>query len=160
MTPKNNVTRFLDAKGVEYSTHELPGEKMGALQAAAYLEIAAELMYKTIVIKRPGRKNPVLAVVPGTGEVDLKALSRHLGEKKVQTTSQREAEELTGLQSGGISPLALLHKNFSVVVDESALHHAQIYISGGQIGLTIQLAATALIHLTEAKTAQISISLV
>jgi Cys-tRNA(Pro)/Cys-tRNA(Cys) deacylase len=113
-------------------------------------------VYKTIVITREGKGKPVLAVVPGPYEVDLKALAKALGEKKVLLPTEREAEKLTGLQAGGISPLALLQRGFQVVLDESALAHAEIYISGGQRGLDIRLPVEALVALTNAKLAQIS----
>jgi len=63
---------------------------------------------------------------------------------------------MTGLLSGGISPLALINKGFQVVVDESAIDRGTILISGGQRGLQIQLAAQNLIKLTNARTARIS----
>lgn len=71
-------------------------------------------------------------------------------------TTLREAEALTGLKAGGISPLALINKGFQVVIDESAIKRITILISGGQRGLQIQLAAQDLIRLTNARTARIS----
>jgi Cys-tRNA(Pro)/Cys-tRNA(Cys) deacylase len=94
--------------------------------------------------------------VPGPGEVDLKALAKALGEKKVTLPTQRKAEQLTGLQAGGISPLALLHRGFQVVLDASAQNHSEIYISAGQRGMNIRLPTFALISLTQASLAEIS----
>jgi len=71
-------------------------------------------------------------------------------------TTLREAEALTGLKAGGISPLALINKGFQVVIDETALERGKILISGGQRGLQIQLASQDLIRLTNARTARIS----
>jgi Cys-tRNA(Pro)/Cys-tRNA(Cys) deacylase len=152
----NNITRLLDAHKIPYTAFELPNEKLGAIEAAQYMGVNPELVYKTIVITREGKGKPVLAVVPGPYEVDLKALAKALGEKKVLLPTEREAEKLTGLQSGGISPLALLQRGFQVVLDESALAHAEIYISGGQRGLDIRLPVEVLVALTNAKLAQIS----
>lgn len=152
----NNVTRLLDSRKIPYTAFELPNEKLGALEAAQYLGVNPELVYKTIVITREGKGKPILAVVPGPQEVDLKALAKALGEKKVLLPNEREAERLTGLQAGGISPLALLQRGFQVVLDESARSHAEIYISGGQRGLNIRLPVDALISLTNARVAKIS----
>jgi Cys-tRNA(Pro)/Cys-tRNA(Cys) deacylase len=88
--------------------------------------------------------------------VNLKALARALGLKKVILASQKQAEQLTKLQAGGISPLALLNRGFQVVVDNSAELLEVIYISGGKRGLNIRLAASDLIKLTDAKIALIS----
>jgi Cys-tRNA(Pro)/Cys-tRNA(Cys) deacylase len=65
--------------------------------------------------------------------------------------TEREAEHLTGLQAGGISPLALFNKGFQVVIDTSAQNFSEIYISGGQRGLNIRLAVLELARLTNAQ---------
>jgi Cys-tRNA(Pro)/Cys-tRNA(Cys) deacylase len=156
MPIKNNVTRLLDQRKIKYQVFELPKEKLGAEATAELLGQPLELIYKTIVIKREGRGKPLLAVVPGTGEVDLKALARVVGEKKVYLTTQVEAEGLTSLQAGGISPLALLNRGFQVVIDDSAQSHPAIFVSGGQRGMNIRLSAGDLIELTGALTAAIT----
>lgn len=141
---------MLEAKDIAYSPYDLPNKKLSALEVADFLGIEPELVFKTIVALRPGSGKPILALVPSTYEVDLKSLSRVLGEKKVKLASQKEAETLTGLQTGGISPLALLQKGFTVVIDNSIELQAEIYISGGQRGLNICLPTEALIRLTNA----------
>ena len=155
---KNNVTRLLDARGIPYQAYELPAEKLGALETARILGVLPEIVYKTIVVTREGKGKPILAVVPGTDEVDLKALARALGEKKVNLPTEREAEQLTGLQAGGISPLALINRGFQVVVDATAELYDLIHISGGQRGLNISLPPHALITLTQASVAEICAS--
>ncbi len=153
---KNNVTRFLDQRKVKYQVFELPAEKLGAEETAGLLGVPLEVVFKTIVVKREGRGKPILAVVPGTGEVDLKALAKAVGEKKVYLATQQEAEALTRLQAGGISPLALLNRGFQVVVDSASLSHEMVHISGGQRGLNICLPVRDLVQLTGAGTAPIS----
>lgn len=152
----NNVTRFLQAHGIPYQAYELPPEKLGAVETARLLGINPDLVYKTIVIQRE-RGKPVLAVIPGTHRVDLKLVAAVLGEKKVLLPTERQAEQLTGLQAGGISPLALLHKGFQVILDEAAQQHEQIHISGGQRGLNIRLPVKALLEITRARVARISV---
>jgi Cys-tRNA(Pro)/Cys-tRNA(Cys) deacylase len=154
--PTNNVTRFLEARKIPYSAFETPVEKLGAVETAQILGVPLEIVYKTIVLTpqtRPGK--PVLAVVPGSGEVDLKRAAAVLGEKKITLPSEREAEQITGLQAGGISPLALLNKGFIILLDDSALQHELIHISGGQRGLNIRLPVQALITLTKARVGKI-----
>ncbi|MEJ5202089.1 MAG: YbaK/EbsC family protein [Anaerolineales bacterium] len=151
----NNVTRFLTARKIPFEVFELPEEKIGALEAAQLLNIPAYLMFKTIVITRDKGK-PILAVIPGDTVVDLKAVALFIGEKKVHLPTQREAEKLTGLLAGGISPLALLDKGFTVLVDEAAKQHEYIHISGGQRGVNIRLPVNAFIKLTNARLAKIS----
>lgn len=66
MTITNNVTRFLDARKVKYTAHELPAEKLGAVEAALYMDVPPDQVFKTIVIVRE-KKKPILAVIPGPG---------------------------------------------------------------------------------------------
>jgi Cys-tRNA(Pro)/Cys-tRNA(Cys) deacylase len=153
---KNNVTRMLESQGIPFRAFELPAEKLSALEAADYLGVDPALVYKTIVATRAATAKPVLALVSALQEVDLKALARALGEKKVHLASQKQAELLTGLQTGGISPLALLQHNFQVVMNDTAQALDEIYISGGQRGLNIRLPTDELIKLTNATIASIS----
>jgi Cys-tRNA(Pro)/Cys-tRNA(Cys) deacylase len=151
----NNVTRFLDSRKTSYEAFETPAEKLGAEETARFLNISPETVFKTIVVTREKPKKPILAVVPGPFHVDLKLLAAVLGEKKVHLPTEREAEQLTGLQAGGISPLALINRGFLVVVDSTATRYPEIHISGGQRGLNIKLAAEDLIKLTNARLAPI-----
>lgn len=155
---KNNVTRLLDANKIPYTAYDLPAEKLGANETARLLSVAPEIVYKTIVITREGKGKPILAVVPGTDEVDLKALAIAVGEKKLHLPTESEAERLTGLLAGGISPLALINKGFQVVVDATAELYDEIHISGGQRGLNIRLPSQGLITLTNARVAEICAS--
>ena len=154
--PTNNTTRMLEAKKIPFQAYELPAEKLGAVETARLLGVPLELVYKTIVVLREGKGKPILAVVPGTGEVDLKALAKALGEKKLRLPTEREAEQLTGLQAGGISPLALINKGFQVVIDAAAQNQPEIHVSGGQRGLNICLPVKALAQLTNARFAEVS----
>lgn len=152
----NNVTRMLDNRKISYKVFELPKEKVGAEETARLLEVAPDIVFKSIVIKRRGPGKPILAVVPANKEVNLKALARAVQEKKVSPATQSEAEKLTGLEAGGISPLALINRGFEVMIDRSALDHEVIHISGGERGLNIRLSAGDLIQLTRGKTASFS----
>lgn len=154
----NNVTRLLDSRKIPYTAYELPPEKLGALATARLLDVDPASVYKTIVVTREKsiKKRPLLVVIPGPNQVDLKALAAFLGEKKVYLSTEREAEQWTGLQAGGISPLALLNKGFQVVIDASVREQAEIHVSGGKRGLNIRLPVEAFIHATSARVASIS----
>ena len=108
------------------------------------------------MVLREKPKKPILVVIPGPSQVDLKALAKSLGEKKVTLATEREAEQITGLQVGGISPLALINQGFQVVIDTSALELDVIHISGGQRGMNISLQADALVMLTNARVDRVS----
>jgi Cys-tRNA(Pro)/Cys-tRNA(Cys) deacylase len=156
MSIVTNVTRLLDARKIPYTAYETPAEKLGALETARFLNVEPASVFKTIVVTREKPRKPLLVVVPGDAEVDLKLLAAALDEKKVTLPSEREAEQLTGLQAGGISPLALINKGFQVVIDASAQALGEIHISGGQRGLNIKLPAEALAKLVGARFAAVS----
>lgn len=152
----NNVTRLLEARKVPYQAFETPEEKLGALETARFLGVPEDQVFKTIVVLREGKGKPILAVVPGPLEVDLKKLARAVGEKKVILPTEREAERITGLQAGGISPLALLQRGFQMVIDSTVELFDEIHISGGQRGLNIRLPVKDLLEITEAQVAEIT----
>jgi Cys-tRNA(Pro)/Cys-tRNA(Cys) deacylase len=152
----NNVTRLLDSRKIPYTAFELPEEKLSAVETAQILAVPLDQVFKTIVVVREAKGKPILALVPGDKEVDLKALAKAVGEKKLRLPSEREAENLTGLQAGGISPLALINRGFQVILDESANNFLEIHISAGQRGLNLRLLVVDLIKLVNARLAVIS----
>lgn len=152
----NNITRLLDSRKIPYAIHEYPAEKLGALEVAGLIGAPPEEVYKTIVVRREGKGKPILAVVPAPTEVDLRMLAKAIDEKKVTLTTQREAEQITGLQTGGISPLALINRGFQVILDASAQKLERMYVSGGQRGLNISLPVGDFVRLVGARFAQIS----
>jgi Cys-tRNA(Pro)/Cys-tRNA(Cys) deacylase len=118
--------------------------------------MSPSVVFKTIVFTRVGKGKAILAVIPGNKEVNPKAVARALGEKKVRLTTQAEAERLTGLQAGGISPLALINKGFDVVLDDSAEGLGEIHISGGERGVNVRLPVKAFCDLTRAQFAPLT----
>ena len=152
----NNVTRLLDSKRISYKSFELPIKKLGAEETARFLGLEPNLVYKSIVITRLKGK-PILAVIPGTHRVNLKLIAVAVGEKKVSLPTEREAEKLTGLQAGGISPLALVNKGFQVLIAREAMNRFEIHVSGGQRGLNIRIPVKSLLELTHARFAAVSV---
>jgi Cys-tRNA(Pro)/Cys-tRNA(Cys) deacylase len=152
MTVRNNVTRLLDQRKVWYEPVEYdPSSFHSATEVAAMVGAPAGQVFKTIVVLREEKgKRPLLVIVPGDAEVDLKRLAAELGEKKLRVAPQREAESLTKLQVGGISALALINRGFDVILDRTAEHFAGdgIYVSGGQRGLNIKIKPVDLLALT------------
>lgn len=150
--PKTNAMRTLDARKISYQAFTYSVDIHSAEGAAAALGVSSEWVYKTLVVlPESGQGRPLLVMVPGTKELDLKGLGSSIGEKKLRMASQREAESLTGLVVGGISALALLSKNFRLFIDRAALDLEQIYINGGQRGLNLRLAPADLLAVTGAQ---------
>lgn len=135
--------RVLEQHGVAYTTFTFSPEIHSALGVAEAVGVPPETVYKTLVVLRPDGR-PLLAVIPGPASLDLKALAAATGVKKLSMASHTEAEHLTGLKVGGISPLALLHKRWPVVLDTSAESHEAILISAGQRGVNLRVPVAGL----------------
>lgn len=155
MAIRNNVTRLLDARKVWYEPVEYDAATFhSADEVAALVGAPPGQVFKTIVVLRGDpAKRPLLVIVPGDREVDLKRLAAGLGEKKLRVAPQREAEAVTKLQVGGISALALVNRGFDVVLDCSAEAFGEdgIYVSGGQRGLNVRIKPADLIAITGAR---------
>jgi Cys-tRNA(Pro)/Cys-tRNA(Cys) deacylase len=123
----------------------------GALVAAA-LDVAPERLFKTLIAEVDGALT--VAVVPVTGDLDLKALAVAAGGKRAALADRAAAERSSGYVRGGISPLGQ-RKRLPTVLDASALGLDRMYVSAGRRGLQVSLAPADLVRLTGATTADI-----
>ncbi len=144
--------RLLDARRVAYTVkvYDPAREFHSAEDAAALLSAPVETVYKTLVVLRESRGKSLLVMIPAHRQIDLKLLAKEIGEKRLRMATQREAEHLTGLQVGGISALALLHRGFEVVLDASARALETIHVSAGVRGIDLELSVEDLIAATRA----------
>ncbi len=118
------------------------------LEAAVALEWPPERVFKTLVAElADGRL--VVAIVPVTGQLDLKGLARAFGARRARMAQGPDAERATGYLLGGISPLGQ-RRRLPTVLDRSALEHELIAVSAGRRGLDMSLAPADLQTLTGA----------
>jgi len=151
---KNNVTRLLDSRKVDYSvmTYDYGAGVHSAVDVAAVVGKSPESVYKTLVVLADDPKHkPMLVIVPGPDTVDMKTLAKGVGVKKAHMSTYEEAEKLTGLLPGGISALALINKGFEVWLDEQARHLERITVSAGERGAQVELPVKEFIALTRAR---------
>ncbi|MEU6206965.1 Cys-tRNA(Pro) deacylase [Micromonospora musae] len=150
------ATALLTKRRVAHSTHPYDvspdAPNYGALVAAA-LGVPPERVFKTLVTVVDGAL--AVAVVPVTGELDLKALAAAVGGKRATLADRVAAERATGYVRGGISPLGQ-RKRLPTVLDSSALTFPTIYVSAGRRGLQLQLTPADLVALTDAGTAPLA----
>jgi len=145
--------RVLDQRKVAYEVHEYSPGIHSAVDAAQAMGIPVERVYKTLVVMRdPGpRAKPLLVMVPGDHELDLRGLARSTGDKKLRMATQKEAESLTGLLVGGIGALALLNRGFEIWIDPAARAHERIFVNAGQRGINLELGVEDLVRVTNAR---------
>jgi Cys-tRNA(Pro)/Cys-tRNA(Cys) deacylase len=77
-------------------------------------------------------------VIPGNFQLDLKALAKQTGDRKIDTVALKDVQPLTGYIRGGVTALAC-KKDFPVYVDEVAQLFDVISVSAGMRGLQILL---------------------
>ena len=153
--PRTNAMRLLDANKVAYEVLTFSPDIHSATGVAEAAQLDPDTVYKTLVVQRPGgkagRARPLLVMIAGDRQVDLKALAASLGEKKLSMATHDDAERLTGLQVGGISALALLNKGFDVCIDLAARNLYRVAVSAGQRGINVRLAVSDLVQVTRAR---------
>lgn len=147
---KTNALRLLDAYGIPYQLFTFSPDIHSATGVAQALGLPPHQVYKTLVVLRT-QGRPLLMMIAGDRELDLKRVAAAVNDKKVRMATQREAETLTGLQVGGISALALLGRPFDIFLDRPALALQHIVVSAGKRGMNVQLAVDDLLRLTRAR---------
>ena len=150
------ATKALDRTRVPYTTHAYehdPQHESYGLEAAERLGLDPATVFKTLVAEVDGRLT--VAIVPVARQLDLKLLAKAVQGKRAQMADVKRAERATGYVAGGISPLGQ-RKPLPTVLDESALGHAAIHVSGGRRGLEIEIAPADLMRLTRASAAAIA----
>ena len=148
---KTNAARILDALGVTYTLAEYdPGdEHLTAADVAGRVGLPPEQVFKTLVA-RGDRHGVCLAVVAGDGELDLKALAKLTGNRKVETVPLKDVTPLTGYVRGGVTALAC-RKDYPVYVDETIELFDVVSVSAGARGTQIFLAPSAYLAATKGK---------
>jgi Cys-tRNA(Pro)/Cys-tRNA(Cys) deacylase len=152
MSVKTNAMRVLDQRKIAYEVHEYSPEIHSAVEAAQAMGRSPERVYKTLVVMRDTpRAKPLLVMVPGNRELDLRVLAKSTGDKKLRMATQKEAESLTGLLVGGIGALALLNRGFETWIDRTAPAHERICVNAGQRGINLELRVQDLVQVTGAR---------
>ena len=147
---KTNAARKLDELKIEYKIIEYPvdEEHLDAIHVAKEVGMPPAQVFKTLCVR--GDKNGVMfAVIPGDGELDLKALAKASGNKRAELVHLKEVLPLTGYIRGGCSPLGA-KKNYPVYMDASGYNWPEIAISAGQRGMQIVAAPADLQRATNA----------
>lgn len=150
------ATVALTAAGVPFTVHTYvhdPASRNYGLEAAEALGLEPARVFKTLFASIDGRL--VVAIVPVSGQLDLKAVASAMGGKKALMADPADAERASGYVVGGISPLGQKRAH-PTLLDASAMDFPTIYISGGRRGMDLELAPTDLIRITRATTGRIA----
>ncbi|MDX6513650.1 MAG: Cys-tRNA(Pro)/Cys-tRNA(Cys) deacylase [Gaiellaceae bacterium] len=137
--------------GIDFHTHEYehdPRAESYGFEAADALGLDPARVFKTLVVDLDGTLS--VAILPVAAQLDLHALG-----KRAALADAVRAERATGYVRGGISPLGQ-RRPLPTILDESALEHETVFVSGGRRGLELELAPADLVRLTGAETRPLS----
>src|SRR5437879_3114031 len=153
---KTNAVRLLEEMGVRYElrAYEVDHDDLTAETVAGKIGLPAAQVFKTLVA-RGDRHGVCFAVVPGNGRLDLKALAKLTGDRKVETVPLKEVQPLTGYVRGGVTVLGA-KKAYPVYVDETIELLELVSISAGMRGLQILLAPADYLRATGARVGPIA----
>lgn len=150
-TNKTNAMRILDSKKVKHNVLEYMTDdgKIDGISVAKKIGKSMDTVFKTLVLK--GNSDKIYVVVlPVEKEVNLKKLATEVGEKRIVPIHVSEILSITGYIRGGCSPIGM-KKKYDTIIDSSVKNNDMVIVSGGKIGLQIELHNEDLIELTEAR---------
>ena len=150
---KTRAMQILDRASVPYEVREFEEEDLGAEEVAQKLQIPLDRVFKTLVV-RGDRTGVLLACLPGTAALSLKALASASRNKRVELVARDDIHRLTGYIRGGVSPLGG-KKAYPVYLDRSALAQPVVSISAGMRGMQVFLAPRDLARVASAMIAGI-----
>jgi len=130
--------------------HDVNANSFG-LEAAKKLNVAANRVYKTLIVSSliNNKEQLAVAIVPVEYQLNLKSMAKALKTKKVKMADAKRVEAATGYVLGGVSPLGQ-KKRLTTIIDQTSQSFNTIFISGGKRGLEIELSAIDLSKMTNA----------
>ena len=154
---KTNAARLLDKAGLKYNLipYEFDENDLAVQHVADCLGQDIARVFKTLVL-HGDKTGYVVCVVPGNCEVDLKALAKASGNKKVEMILMKDLLSVTGYIRGGCSPIGM-KKRFPTYFHITALDHETIFVSAGVRGLQVEIAPKDLISFVGGSLAQVAI---
>lgn len=135
---KTNAMRILDTKKIPYTTHTYEcDEFIDAIQIADMLGLPYEKVYKTLVTQGSS-KNYYVFVIPIAEELDMKKAARSVGEKSVAMLHVKDINAVTGYIRGGCTAIGM-KKQFVTRIEQCARNLDKIIVSGGKLGIQLEL---------------------
>ena len=136
---KTNAARLLDKAKVKYELipYEVDENDLSAPHVAESLGENIDQVFKTLVL-HGDKSGYFVCVIPGEHEVDLKMAAKVSGNKKCDLIPMKDLLPLTGYIRGGCSPIGM-KKLFPTFIDETAILFEKIFVSGGKVGLNLEI---------------------
>lgn len=141
--------QILNKKKVIYKIIRYKHEEKGALFASQAIHFPLEKTVKTLVADT-GHNSYLLALIAGNHHLSTKKLAKAHGVKRVAMADPTSAERITGFKIGGISPIGT-RQTLPVIMEAGLFKFEQIAINGGQRGVMLIIAPSAIQNLLDAR---------
>ena len=152
---KTNAMRILESMKIPFEAYTYECEEFtDGIQIADMLGLPHERVYKTLVTEGTG-KNYFVFVIPIAEELDMKKAARAVGEKSVSMLHVKDINSVTGYIRGGCTAVGM-KKQYVTRVDRSAEALERIIVSGGRLGMQIELAPADLLRAAKAAYADVT----
>ncbi|OEL03565.1 Cys-tRNA(Pro) deacylase [Staphylococcus casei] len=148
---KTNAMRILDRQNIQYGVnrYKVSDEHMPGEAVAASVGVDIKLIYKTLVLENTNHDHFVF-IIPVNDSLDMKSAAQVINEKKLHLMPLDDLKKVTGYVRGGCSPIGM-KRLFPTIIDQQAVNLNEIYVSGGERGMQINIAVKDLIEATQAK---------
>lgn len=152
---KTNAIRMIETAGIPYREHtyDVSDGFTDGMDAARATGVDPGRSFKTLVLTA-GPAQFYVCAIPVSNELDLKKAARHFGVKKLEMLHLKDLVKITGYVHGGCSPVGM-KKLFPTAIDETAQLFDTISVSGGKLGLSVELDPEALAELCGASFADL-----
>jgi len=151
---KTNAMRILETLQIPFEAHTYEcDEFIDGIQIADMLGLPNDKVFKTLVTQGAS-KNYFVFVIPIAEELDMKKAARSVGEKNVAMLHVKDINQVTGYIRGGCTAIGM-KKQYVTRVAEEAILQETIIVSGGRLGMQIELAPDALLQATGAEYADL-----
>ena len=135
---KTNAMRILDKNKIPYEMNTYTcDEFIDGCHIADQLGQPYERSFKTLVTVGKS-KNYFVFAIPVDKELNLKAAAKAAGEKNVELIHVKDINQVTGYIRGGCTAIGM-KKQYVTRIDESAQKLEKMIVSGGRLGVQIEL---------------------
>ncbi len=144
MSKKTNAMRLLDQNKLSYDVieYDVNDGAIDGVSVANKVGKPVEVVFKTLVLT--GGKHYYVVMIPVDKNLNLKAVAKHVGEKKIEMIHVKDIMKITGYIRGGCSPLGM-KKQYKTLIDDSVSSLNEIVFSAGKQGLQIQMSPKDLV---------------
>ncbi|MGF7056803.1 Cys-tRNA(Pro) deacylase [Brassicibacter mesophilus] len=147
--PKTNAMRILDQYNIKYNviTYDCIDGNIDGISVSKKIGKDPKHVYKTLVTKS-NSNNIYVFIIPVDQEIDFKKAGKITGEKKIEMIPVKDITKYTGYVRGGCSPFGM-KKRYKTYIDSSASKLEKIIVSGGKIGIQIEIDVSDLVKVVE-----------